>query len=219
MFSLKTFHQNYKSESSPVTINGKTISILKPVSIDQFVDSGDIMKNFPLWSKLWESAWVLANHLSTLPVAPEKTILEIGCGLGLVGIAATMAGHRVTMSEYNADALNFAKANAVINDLPQLAIEFLDWKNPRLAGRFDIIVGSDTVYNTENIGILEALFDRYLLPGGTVILADNVRQTSVVFWERMQSKYDVKAKRHVIRSEDGEVHVVLFRLNRKPNQL
>lgn len=218
MFSIETFHKTYRTESSPATINGKTITILRPVSIDQFVDSGDIMNNFPLWSKLWESAWVLANHLSALPVDPKKTILEIGCGLGLVGIAAAMFGHRVTMSEYNADALNFARANAAINGLPELAIEHLDWKNPQLTGRFDTIVGSDTVYDKESIGILEALFDRYLLPGGTVILADRVRQTSVFFWERMQKKYDVRAKRHVIHSEDDEIHVVLFRLKRKSGQ-
>ena len=218
MFSIETFHQTYKTESSPATINGKTITILRPVSIDQFVDNGDIMNNFPLWSKLWESAWVLANHLSSLPVEPQKTILEIGCGLGLVGIAAAMAGHRVTMSEYNADALNFARANAAINGLPEIAIEHLDWRDPQLTGRFDTIVGSDTVYDAESIGILEALFDRYLLPGGTVILADRVRRTSVFFWERMQKKYDVRAKRHVIHSDDDEIHVVLFRLERKSGQ-
>lgn len=218
MFSLDTFHQTYETKPSTVTINGKSITILKPLSIDRFMDSGDIMNNFPLWCKLWESSWVLANHLSALPPDPENTILEIGCGLGLAGIAAAMAGHRVTMSECNADALNFARANATINGLPDLAVEHLDWEAPRLTGRFGTIVGSDTVYNVETIDILEALFDRYLRPGGTILLADIVRQTSVSFWERMQKGYRVKAKHHTLSSDEGDIHVVLFRLERKPGR-
>ena len=87
-----------------------------------------------------EASGVLAGHLAGMPPDPTKTMLEIGCGLGMVGIAAARAGHRITMTEINPDALNFARANALANNCPKIAIERLDWNDPQLAGRFDTIV-------------------------------------------------------------------------------
>ena len=215
MFSLDTFHRTYDTERIPVTLSGRTIELLKPASIDRFVDPDDVMKNFPLWSRFWEASWILANHLFNLAPDPQKTMLEIGCGLGVVGIAAAMAGHNITMTELNSDALNFARANAVTNGCAEIDIERLDWNKPHLEGRFDTIVGSETIYRNEDIEGLKALFERYLAPDGTVILAESVRRTGVIFWERMQKDYAIQAKRQVVRSDDGELHVILFRLQRK----
>jgi predicted nicotinamide N-methyase len=215
MFSLEKFYRTYDTERVPVKLNGRTIELLKPASIDRFINADDVMTNFPLWSKLWEASWVLATHLYNLAPDPHKTMLEIGCGLGLVGIAAAMAGHRITMTEIDPDALNFARANAAANGCTEIAVERLDWNDPQLEGRFDYIVGSETIYRNEDIDGLKALFDRYLTPGGTIILAEGVRSTGVVFWQQMHQEYDVKAKRQVLRSDDGDFHVVLFRLKRK----
>jgi len=215
MFSLEQFHRTYDTVTTPVTINGQTLKLFTPASIDRFINLDDMMDNFPLWAKIWEASGVLASYLTGRPPNPMKTMLEIGCGLGMVGIAAARAGHRITMTELNPDALNFARANALANDCPQIAIERLDWNAPHLDGRFDTIVGSETVYKTEDIDGLEAMFDRYLNPGGTIILAEGVRRTGVDFWDRMRDRYDVKARRQTLRSEQGAKHMVLFRLQRR----
>ncbi|HSO19483.1 MAG TPA: methyltransferase [Desulfosarcina sp.] len=212
MFSLETFHKNYETVITPVTIDAHCLNLFTPASIDRFIDADDIMNDFPLWAKIWEASAILAGHLVSLPPDPGKRMLEIGCGVGLVGIAAAKAGHRVTMTERNPDALNFARANALANGCTELVVERLDWNAPQLEGRFDHIVGSETVYKNEDIDGLEALFDRYLSPGGTVILAEGVRSTGVVFWERMRHRYAVQARRHTMRSDNGQRHVVLFRL-------
>ena len=214
MFSLEQFHRTYDTVTTPVTINGQTLKLFTPASIDRFINPDDMMDNFPLWAKIWEASGVLASYLTGLPPNPMKTMLEIGCGLGMVGIAAARTGHRITMTELNPDALNFARANALANDCPQLAIERLDWNAPQLNGRFDTIVGSETVYKTEDIDDLEAMFDRYLNPDGTIILALAVRRTGVDFWDRMRRRYDVQARRQTIRSDHGATHMVLFRLRR-----
>lgn len=218
MFSLEQFHRTYDTFTTPVTINGQTLKLFTPASIDRFINPDDMMDNFPLWAKIWEASGVLASYLTGLPPNPMKTMLEIGCGLGMVGIAAARTGHRITMTELNPDALNFARANALANDCPQIAIERLDWNAPHLDGRFDTIVGSETVYKTEDIDGLEAMFDRYLNPGGTIILAEGVRRTGVDFWDRMRDRYDVKARRQTLRSDQGEMHMVLFRLQRRTDR-
>lgn len=215
MFSLDHFHRNYDTVTTPVTINGHTLSLFTPRSIDRFIDPDNTMQNFPLWAKIWEASVLLASFLFSLPVPPQKTMLEIGSGIGMVGIAAAKAGHSVTMSEGNPDALNFARANALANGFPEMAIERLDWNAPQLENRFDYIVGSEIVYKSETIDCLEALFDRYLNPDGTIILAEGVRRTGVDFWQRMRHRYEVKAQRQSLRSDQGSHPLVLFRLKRK----
>ena len=215
MFSLEQFHRTYDTTTIPVTINGQTLRLFTPASIDRFINPDDVMDNFPLWAKIWEASGVLAGYLAGMPPDPTKTMLEIGCGLGMVGIVAARAGHRITMTEINPDALNFARANALVNDCPEIAIERLDWNAPQLDGRYDTIVGSETVYKTEDIHGLDAMFDRYLNPGGTIVLAEGVRRTGVDFWERMRHRYDVQARRQTLRSDHGSHKMVLFRMQRR----
>jgi predicted nicotinamide N-methyase len=218
MFSLDHFHRTYDTVETPVTINGHRISLFTPSSIDRFIDPADAMVNFPLWAKIWEASILLASFLSGLPATPQKTMLEIGSGIGMVGIAAAKAGHRITMSERNPDALNFARANALANGFPEMAIEPLDWNTPQLENRFDYIVGSEIVYRSEAIDCLEALFDRYLNPDGTIVLAEGVRRTGVDFWQRMRHRYEVKAQRQSLRSDRGSYPLVLFRLRRRTDR-
>ena len=212
MFSLDKFHRTYETTLIPVIINGQSLNLFTPASIDRFIDPDDVMIDFPLWTKIWEASGVLASYLISLPISPDETMLEIGCGLGLVGIAAAMAGHRITMTEVNSDALAFARANARANGCAHTTIKSLDWNAPRLKGRFDYIVGSETVYKAEDIDGLEALFDRYLKPGGTIILAEGMRNTGVAFWERMRHTYHVQARRQTLRSDQGDQYTVMFRL-------
>lgn len=218
MFSLEHFHRTYDTVTTPVTLDGQTLMIFRPATINRFIDTNDMTHRFPLWAKLWEASGILASYLANLSPDPRKTMLEIGCGLGLAGIAAAKAGHRITLTELNPDALNFARANALANGCAELVVEKLDWNEPTLAGRFDYIVGSETVYKSEDINGLDVLFDRYLSPGGTVILAEGVRRTGVDFWERMRHRYDIQARRQTLQSDEGIRHVVLFRLRQKRGQ-
>jgi len=199
----------------PVTIGGISLTLFKPQTIDRFIDPGDVMAGFPLWAKIWEASAVLAGYLIGLPPDPDKTMLEIGCGLGMVGIAAARAGHRVTMTEIDAHALDFARANAVANDCPGITIQRLDWNAPDLNGRYDYIVGSETIYRSEDIDALGSLFDRYLKPGGTIILASKVRGIGVEFWERMRHRYHVQVLKQKMSSDQGEEYMLLFRLRPK----
>jgi predicted nicotinamide N-methyase len=218
MFSLDHFHRIYDTVETPVTINGQRISLFTPGSLDRFIDPVDTMQNFPLWAKIWEASILLASYLTGLPANPQKTMLEIGSGLGLVGVAAAKAGHCITMSERDPDALNFARANALANGFPEMAIERLDWHAPRLENRFDYIVGSEIVYQSKAIDCLEALFDRCLNPEGTIILAEGLRRTGVDFWQRMRHRYAMTAQRQSLRSDRGSHPLVLFQLKRKTDR-
>ena len=218
MYTLDQFHRAYETATTPVTIAGKSITLFKPQSLDPFIDSQKLLAGFPLWVKIWEASAVLAGYLVSLPPDPNKRMLEIGCGIGLVGIAAAKAGHRVTMTEIDPDAINFARANTQINDCPEVVVERLDWHAPELKGRYDYIVGSETMYKPEDIDALESLFNRYLKPGGTIILTTKVRSTGVDFWQRMRHGYHIRVLKQKMRSDQGEEHLLLFRLQSKDQQ-
>jgi 2-polyprenyl-3-methyl-5-hydroxy-6-metoxy-1,4-benzoquinol methylase len=151
-------------------------------------------------------------------VQREKRFLEIGGGMGIVGIIASAFGHRVTMTEYNPDALNYARANAETNPPytdSNLEITQLDWNRPRLEGLFDYIVGSEVIYKEKDFESILKLFKRYLKPEGEIILAEGVRKTSMEFFRQMGEFFEIKAQKKVLRSKERETRVILCRMKFK----
>jgi predicted nicotinamide N-methyase len=214
-FSLEAFYKQYETDTTELVVNGHKFNILLPKDLFQFINTDDVMQEFPLWAKIWPASWVLAGYLAEIPVAAEKDFLEIGGGTGLVGIVAAAFGHRITMTEYNPDALQFARANALINECPQLNIQQLDWHHPRLAGQFDYIVASEVSYRAQDIQPLLMLFKNSLKTGGEVILAGEMRKLSKDFYQALETLFDIRVLKKILRSDSEEINIFLFRLRLK----
>lgn len=209
---MSAFHRKYETDISPLVVGDRRFEFFVPKSLDPFLDQEDVFTEFPLWSKIWEASIVLANHMAAMPVDPRKHLLEIGCGIGLVGTVAARCGHQITMTEYNRDSLNFARANARVNHTTESSepgIVELDWTKPVLEGSFDMILGSEVVYKDQYFEPLLGLFRRYLKPGGEIILAEGLRKTSMEFFKRMSDICDVKARKRILRSKGEEKRVIL----------
>jgi predicted nicotinamide N-methyase len=204
-----------ETEEKTVVIRGRSFTLLAPKFIEEYIDSENPLHDFPLWAKAWEASWVLADFLAGLPAEPGKRFLEIGCGLGLVGVVAASFGHKVIMTEHNPDAIEFARANAKMNHCADVEIIDLDWTSPSLYGRFDHIVGSEVVYHEKDFQPLRNLFERLLKPGGEVILCEGIRRTSLDFFKEMQRHFDLKAQQKSIRSPEKTVLVILCRMKPK----
>ena len=216
MFSLESFYKEYETETTELAVNGRKFKILLPKYLFKFIDTHDVMHEFPLWAKIWQASWVLAGYLAEMPVAAEKNFLEIGGGTGLVSIVAASFGHRITMAEYNPDALQFARANALINECPQLNIQELDWNHPRLSGQFDYIVASEISYRKEDIQPLMMLFKNSLKPGGEVVLAGEMRKLSKEFYKALEQMFDILVLKKILRSDNEKINIFLFRMTLKP---
>jgi predicted nicotinamide N-methyase len=204
-----------ETEEKSVVIRGRKFTLLMPKFIEEYIDSQDPLHDFPLWAKAWEASWVLADFLAGLPAEPGKRLIEIGCGLGLVGVVAASFGHKVIMTEHNPDAIEFARVNAEINHCADMEIIDLDWTSPGLYCRFDYIVGSEVVYHEKDFEPLRNLFERLLKPEGEVILCEGVRRTSLDFFKEMQRHFDLKAQQKSIRSPEKTVLVILCRMKPK----
>ena len=174
-----------------------------------------MLHDFPLWAKIWKASWVLSGYLADLPPDVNKRLLEIGAGVGLVSIVAATFGHRITMTEYNAAALNFARANACLNHCPDLPIIKLDWNQPRLKKQFDLIVGSEVTYIEESFVPLIKLFKSKLKPGGEIILASEIRKAGKDLFALFSSDFDITVIKKILRSEADAVPVVLLKMRVK----
>jgi len=146
--------------------------------------------------------------------------LEIGAGIGVVGVIIASLGHRVTITDYNEDALQFALANVCKNLNPEkkrsVIVKRCDWKDPQLQEEtYDFIVGSDILYREEDFEPLLKLFNSHLKQTGEVILAEGIRKTSLKFLNELSKEYEVNVAKKVLRSSKEELPVILIKAKRK----
>jgi 2-polyprenyl-3-methyl-5-hydroxy-6-metoxy-1,4-benzoquinol methylase len=212
---LEEFQKEYETDVSPVAIRDRRFQFLVPKSIDRFLNPDDPFEQFPLWAKIWDASLILADELASLPVSPGATFVEIGCGLGLVGVVAASFGHEVTMTEHDPHALAFARANALMNGLDGLRVMPLDWNQPALNETFDFIVGSEIIYHERDFQPIRELFRRLLKPGGEIILCSEIRSTNMDFLRLLQDSFEIKARKKTLRSEAKNISVMLCNLRPK----
>jgi 2-polyprenyl-3-methyl-5-hydroxy-6-metoxy-1,4-benzoquinol methylase len=135
----------------------------------------------PYWAECWPSSRVLAERLIAERGA-SRTLLELGCGIGLVSIAAAQAGFEVLATDYYADALEFAAANAERHGLSDINTRLIDWRKlPDDLGTFDVVVASDVLYEREQPPLVARVFAEALRPGGLGLLTDPGRRPADAF--------------------------------------
>jgi predicted nicotinamide N-methyase len=125
---------------------------------------------------------VLARLLARCPLHGVR-VLELGCGLGLVAIAAARAGGRVTACDRSKLALAFTALNAEEN---RVAVETVpcEWQHPQaleVYGPWDLVLGSDILYVEPSAHALAGLLDRVVAADGEVWITDPGRDTASVF--------------------------------------
>ena len=140
--------------------------------------------HLPYWAELWDSALGLATFLVTLRAnsAPEASVLDLGCGMGLAGTAAAATGSHVLFADLEAPALLFARLNS-LSYSDRVRARRVDWRNDQLGERFDVILGADILYERKQWDFLEPFWRRHLKENGVVLLAEPGRKTGEMFVE------------------------------------
>lgn len=136
---------------------------------------------WPLFGQIWPSAQKLADLMQGWDFGPRR-VLEIGCGLGL----ASMVIHRrlgdITASDCHPLTLAFLQANLLLNKLPDMKYLTGDWAraNPAL-GRFDLIIGSDVLYERGQPKQLAAFIEQHAAGSADVLIVDPNRGNRSAF--------------------------------------
>ena len=138
----------------------------------------------PYWSVLWPAAVgtskaVLRQDWKSTGLSP-RTVLEVGCGVGLVGVSALLAGLTVTFSDAVQDAVRLAVRNAADNGFPDAEGILLDWHNP-INRKFDLLLASDVLYELENHKPLLTTMNQMTLVNGEVWIGDSGRYNAETF--------------------------------------
>jgi len=152
---------------------------------------------WPLFGLVWPSGLRLAARMALRPVTAER-ILEIGCGLALASLVSHRRGADMTASDCHPQAAKFLLENVRLNDLSPLKYRHGHWSAEDapptqgeasavalVAGQFELIVGSDLLYERDDSGALPAFIDRHAGPDAEVWIVDPDRGNRAAFNRQM----------------------------------
>ena len=198
----------YLTRQDSIAVEGADDLIIRALlDINQFHDPLDEALNlgissatWPLFGLLWPSGMHLAERMARRPVTAER-ILEIGCGLGLASLVAHRRGALVTASDCHPLARAFLDENARLNGLPPLCYRHGLWghaaqredglpvltaaKDAQLVGLFDLIVGSDILYERDDAGALASFIHAHAAAQSQVWVVDPNRGNRAAFHKHM----------------------------------
>jgi predicted nicotinamide N-methyase len=141
-------------------------------------------ERLPYWAEIWPSSLALSEYiLQNLVFLPGTRILELGCGVGLTGMAAQIQGGNLLLTDYQSDALRLAELNWLLNLglIPKTTL--MDWREPDLAEKFPYILASDIIYEERFFKPLLDLFRKLLQPKGHVYLSEPKRPIAERFFQ------------------------------------
>jgi hypothetical protein len=107
--------------------------------------------------------------------------------MGLAGAVAARLGMRVLFADLESPALLFARLNS-LPDAPRVRFRQLNWQTDSLDEQFDLILGSDILYERKQWDHLEPFWQAHLRAGGIVLLGEPGRQTGDLFPDWIQSR-------------------------------
>lgn len=162
--------------------------------LDQYTDTNGAVEAtgvsrdaFPLFGIVWTSAEVLANLLLTEPLSGKK-VLEIGCGMALTSHLLNMMSIDITAMDIHPITQALLDDNTVLNKQPGIPFAQGSWSDPDLTlGKFDLVIGSDILYEPKHVNHLAGFLNRHLTDQGEVIIVDPNRGQSGEFIKDMEA--------------------------------
>ena len=169
----------YHTETVTLRIGGAEYRIRTLSDRQQYHDpdgsaerAGISSATWPLFGMLWPAGLALAEEMTHVSIDGLR-ILEVGCGAGLSSLVLHKRGADIVASDHHPLADEFLQHNAQLNGLPPLPFQHAQWlgPNPRL-GRFDLIVGSDVLYERDHPALLAGFIAAHAKPSARVLVAD-----------------------------------------------
>lgn len=182
----------YQVRTETLSLGGEDWHIRRLIDDQQYTDTQHHAADIGLppagWShfgQVWPSSRVLALAMLTHPIE-GLSVLEIGAGLALASLVMHRRGGNVTVSDWHPLTEAFLQHNLMLNGLGPMPYQAGNWEstaatdNPAL-GRFDLIVGSDLLYERQQPAQLAAFIFRHATPRAVVIIVDPDRGNRVAF--------------------------------------
>jgi predicted nicotinamide N-methyase len=196
---------NHDLVEEVIPLYGRDLRLLRPRDAEALLDEHAFEHEefLPYWAELWPSSLALAHAIGGRALRGART-LELGCGLGLASIVAALAGARVLATDWSPGAVAMTETNAERNGA-SLDTLVCSWTAPQplLDGApWDLIIGSDLLYEQRNVDVLLGLLPRL---GTEVLLADPGRKPAERFLAGAAERWQIDS-RAVKQLPNGAVH-------------
>jgi predicted nicotinamide N-methyase len=217
--TLEALGAQFDIVRTDILIAGREVRIHHPRNADALIDEQAFEddERLPYWADVWPSARVLAERVATMPV-DDRRFLEIGCGAGLVSVAAAIAGFDVMATDYYDEALRFAALNVLVNTGALIDTRIGDWRRfPHDIGRFELVVASDVLYEQPHAALIAGVLDRTLTARGSAIIADPGRIAAPQFVDECKERGMPAAILDRVPFEEGKIRqtIDLYEVRRR----
>ncbi len=185
--------QDYLVKFETITVGAHAFALRSLLDRQQFsandtaaTDAGIYSGTWALFGVFWPAGIILANLMDDYPLVPGMRILEVGCGLALSSIVLQKRGANITASDFHPMVADFLVQNLLLNDLPAILFHASDWSagNPDL-GEFDLIIGSDILYEPAHPAMLTAFIAQHSGKHTRIMIIDPNRQQQSAFTKNM----------------------------------
>ena len=168
---------------------------------------------FPYWAEIWPASVALSSWMISKQIEPTQgAVKELGCGLGVVGVALACQGLEVEATDFVEDALMFASHNAGRNGVsPFHRVSYLDWSHP-VGSMSDCLIGSDVTYEKQSHQYLYRVVRKLLAPGGRLYLRDPQRPVARPFFVSLEKagfehSFETRSVQWGSMKHDVDIHV------------
>lgn len=221
-FAKRHAMPGYQVKFETVSVGGIDFHIRSLLDHQQYADpfgeaerAGISSASWPLFGLIWPSARILALAMSRMPIA-GKRVLEIGAGLALASLVVHRRDGDMTVTDWHPLSQAFLAENLRLNNLGPLDYHRGNWTvdNADL-GQFDLIIGSDVLYERQQPNQLARFIHRHAAPAAEIIIVDPDRGNRAHFCREMAELGYVltarKAERFLENGEPYKGHFLSFR--------
>lgn len=176
---MSTLRYRYQTiEFGDIDIHLRTLRNRQEYSDDDGVAArlGIHSSNWSLYGVVWASGEMLARLMLEHEIE-GKRILEVGCGIGLASLVLNHRDADITATDYHPNAEAFLEENTRLNNGRKIPFVRTGWGDERTElGEFDLIIGSDLVYEYDQAELLASFVDQHTKPRCTVLILDPGRK-------------------------------------------
>lgn len=206
-----------------VDLSGRALLLYVAANVEELVGDPADPDQVPCWAEAWPAARGLAAYFLQGPRLDGTSVLELGAGVGLPGVACGLQGSNVTFSDFQPLALSLCEANARLHRLPRYRLLLADWRRYRCRERFDLVLASDIAYEPRLLPFLKAVLLEAIKPGGSIYFSHPGRPVTFSFIQELHAAAAFHEERFLIPvsvPEDplrSSYQIHIHRLQRHPD--
>ena len=141
---------------------------------------------WPMFGVIWPSGMILANLMLDYNVK-EKRVLEVGCGIALASLVLNERLADITATDHHPETEGFLVYNASLNNGKTIPFVKTGWADSGIdeLGTFDLIIGSDLLYEEQNVELLATFINQHSRRQCEVLMVDPGRGLHAKFSKKM----------------------------------